>query len=249
MNDNYQTLKKHLIQLSLKTILTIFEDEAQKALKTKISYIEYLKRLMEEEISRKTDRSIQAKIKKAKFPQIKTLEMFDFKFQPGIDQKYLNDLSYLAFTNKAENVIFLGPPGVGKTHLAIALGIKACCAKKRVLFFSAANLIDDLVIALTTKSLADRLAALCRFDLLIIDEIGYMPLSKDGANLFFQLISRRYEQGSIIFTSNKPFQEWGNIFANDNALASAIIDRILHHSHIFQITGKSFRIKDKLKKV
>jgi len=135
----------------------------------------------------------------------------------------------------------------GKTHLAIALGIKACFAKKRVLFMSASELADDLVVAYSTKTLADRLAYLCRMDLIIIDELGYLPLAKDAANLFFQLISRRYEQGPIILTSNKSFGSWGETFAGDSTLASAIIDRVLHYCHIFQITGKSYRIKNKLK--
>lgn len=135
----------------------------------------------------------------------------------------------------------------GKSHLATALGIKACFAKKRVLFLTASELADDLVVAYSTRTLADRLASLCRLDLIIIDELGYLPLSKDAANLFFQLISRRYEQGPIIITSNKSFGSWGEIFAGDATLASAIIDRVLHYSHIFQITGKSYRVKDKIK--
>jgi DNA replication protein DnaC len=248
MTDNYETLKKHLADLSLKTIAQIFEEEATKAAKASISYTDYLKKLVEEEVVNKTDRSINAKITKAKFPQLKTLEMFEFAFQPSVDEKYIRELSYLGFMDKAENIVFLGPPGVGKTHLAIALGIKACFAKKRVLFTTATDLADDLVVAYSTKTLADRLACLCRMDLLVIDELGYMPLSKDAANLFFQLISRRYEQGPVILTSNKSFGNWGETFAGDATLASAIIDRVLHYSHIFQITGKSYRIKNKLNK-
>ena len=196
----------------------------------------------------KTDRSINAKIAKARFPQLKTLEMFEFAFQPSIDEKYIRELAHLGFMEKAENIVLLGPPGVGKSHLAIALGIKACFAKKRVLFMTASELADDLVVAYSTKTLADRLAFLCRMDLLVIDELGYLPLSKDAANLFFQLISRRYEQGSIILTSNRSFGNWGETFAQDATLASAIIDRVLHYCHIFQIIGKSYRIKNKLNK-
>ncbi len=247
MQDSYKILKEHLQILSLKTVASIFEEEAIKALKTKISYTDYLKRLIEEEVANKTDRSIQAKLRKAKFPQLKTLEMFEFSFQPSVDAKYINELSHLAFMKKAENIVFLEPPVVGKSHLAIALGIKAGLARKRVIFISTAELADELMAAYTTKTLADKLTALCRIDLLIIDELGYMPLSKEAANLFFQLISRRYEQGSVILTSNKSFENWGEIFAGDSTLASAIIDRILYYSHIFQIVGKSFRIKDKFK--
>jgi len=248
MTNSYESLKKHLSELSLKTIADIFEAEADKAAKTNISYTDYLKKLVEEEVANKTDRSINAKITKAKFPQLKTLESFEFSFQPSVDEKYIKELAHLGFMQKVENVVFLGPPGVGKTHLAIALGIKACFAKKRVLFASAASLADDLMVAYSTKMLADRLASLCRMDLIIIDELGYMPLSKEAANLFFQLISRRYEHGPVILTSNKSFGSWGEIFAGDATLASAIIDRLVHYCHIFQITGKSYRIKNKLNK-
>jgi DNA replication protein DnaC len=248
MTDNYESLKKHLSELSLKTIAAIFEQEATKAAKAGISYTDYLKKLIEEEVVNKTDRSINAKIAKARFPQLKTLEMFEFSFQPSIDEKYIRELAHLGFMEKAENIVFLGPPGVGKTHLAIALGIKACFAKKRVLFATASELADDLMVAYQTKMLADRLAGLCRMDLLVIDELGYLPLTKDAANLFFQLISRRYEQGPVILTSNKSFGNWGETFAGDATLASAIIDRVLHYCHIFQITGKSYRVKNKLSK-
>ncbi len=218
MTDNYETLKKHLTDLSLKKVAAIFEEEATKAAKAGLSYTDYLKKLIEEEVVNKTDRSINAKIAKARFPQLKTLEMFEFSFQPSVDEKYIR-----------------------------STGHQSLLCQKRVLFMTASELADDLVVAYSTKTLADRLAALCRLDLIIIDELGYLPLSKEAANLFFQLISRRYEQGPLILTSNKSFSNWGETFAGDATLASAIIDRVLHYCHIFQITGKSYRIKNKLK--
>ena len=248
MTEAYATLKENLLGLSLKTICALFETEAQKATKAKLAYTDYLGNLAAEEISQRTDRSIQAKINKARFPQIKPIEMLDFKFQAAIDEQQVKELTHLAFIDKAENIVWLGPPGVGKTHLAISRGILACTANKRVQFISATALMDELLVAHSTKTLAEKLAYYCRLDLILIDELGYMPFSKEGANLFFQLISRRYEQGSVIITTNKSFSEWGDIFAGDNTLAAAIIDRVLHHAHIFQITGKSYRVKNRFKK-
>lgn len=249
MSEKHENLRKYLKQLQLKTISNIFETESEKALKNKISYTEYLTRLVEEEVISKTDRSIQYKVAKAKFTQLKTIEMFDFTFQPQLDEKYIKELSHLSFIEKCENVMFLGPPGVGKTHLATGLGIKACYERQKVQFISASELVNELSVAYATNTLSSKLSSLCRLDLLIIDELGYLPLSKETANLFFQLISRRYETGSIIITSNKPFPQWGDIFANDNTLAAAIVDRLLHHSHVLQIPGKSYRIKNKIRKL
>lgn len=239
------TLKETLEFLSLKSMAANFEEEAKKALKRKDSYTDYLKNLAEEEMLQKIERSINTKIVKARLPYIKTLEMFDFSFQPSIDEKYVKELSNLSFLEKAENILFVGPPGVGKTHLACAFGVKACQGRKRVLFSYANQLIEDLVISSSTNTLSEKMAFLTRLDLLIIDELGYMPVGNNGANLFFQLVSRRYETSSIILTSNKPFSQWGEIFGNET-IASAILDRLVHHSHIFQISGKSYRIKDKI---
>jgi len=240
-------LKDILEFLSLKTMAANYEEEAKKALKRKDSYTDYLRNLAEEEMLGKLERSVNAKIAKAKFPCTKTLEMFDYDFQPSIDQRYIKELSNLGFMEKAENILLVGPPGVGKTHLACAFGVKACQERKRVLFYQAEKLLEDLIVAASTNTLPDKMAFLTRIDLLIVDELGYMPVGGDGANLLFQLVSRRYETGSIILTSNKPFDRWGEIFG-DETIASAILDRLLHHSHIFQITGKSYRIKDKMDK-
>ncbi len=241
------TLRQHLKRLSLHTISEIFEQEAQKASKIKMTYTAYLAKLVEEEILAKTDRSINAKISKAKFPQIKTLEGFDFSFQPSISEVQIKELAGLSFMDRAENILLMGPPGVGKTHLAIALGVKACQARKRVFFTCAVSLLDQLVASTVDRSLGTKLDVLSRLDLLIIDELGYMPIDKPRANLFFQLISRRYEKGSIILTTNKSFDEWAEVFG-DEVIASAILDRLLHHSHIIPINGPSYRTKDKVQK-
>lgn len=233
--------------LNLKAVLSVYDQVSEQAAKNNLHYDEYLILLLEEELKKRKDSSIKAKVAKAKFPFIKTLEEFDFSFQPGVKEKELIALSSLQFADKKENVIFLGPPGVGKTHLSVALGLKACIAGSRVLFMPAQKLIEELVIAQKDGSLMERLLFYSRLHLLIIDELGYMPVTREKANLLFQLISIRYERTSTILTSNYVFDEWGRIF-DDQVVASAIIDRLVHHAHIFPINGSSWRIKDKLKR-
>lgn len=156
-------------------------------------------------------------------------------------------LSSLEFIEQKGNVIFLGPPGVGKTHLSVGLAVKACIARYRVLFTTAQKLIEDLVLSQKDGSIVGKLMAYSRHHLLIVDELGYMPITREQANLLFQLISMRYEKGAIILTSNYNFDEWGKVF-EDNIVASAIIDRLVHHASIFYIAGSSYRLKNKLKK-
>jgi DNA replication protein DnaC len=247
MNETRTHVEELLRTLKLRAILAVYAEITERAAKNNLQYEEYLVPLLEEEVKRRQEASIKAKVAKAKFPFIKTMEEFDFSFQPGLSEKKVINLASLQFIDKKENIIFLGPPGVGKTHLSVGLGVKACMARYRVLFTSAQKLIEELVIASKDGSLMEKLLFYSRLNLLIVDELGYMPVTREQANLLFQLISIRYERGSTILTSNYVFDEWGRIF-DDHVVASAIIDRLVHHAHIFPINGSSWRIKDKLKR-
>ena len=187
-------------------------------------------------------------VRYAGFPIVKRNENFDFSFQSSIDATVVRDLSTLRFVQQAENVVFLGPPGVGKTHLAIGLGIAAIEAGFQVLFINASVLIERLKEAYRQDQLDRYLKKLVKPKVLIIDEIGYLPFDSQAAYCFFQLISRRYERASTIFTSNKSFGEWGEIF-QDHVIAAAILDRILHHCTTMNIKGESYRMKDRKRNV
>jgi DNA replication protein DnaC len=229
--------------LSLSSIANNYEQMAIDASKAKISYQEYLYKLLQQQIIDRVDRSINTKIKKAGFPYIATLQMFDFSFQPTIDEKLLRELATLNFLSDAKNILLVGAPGVGKTHLAIALGLEATKQRRRVKFITAEELTNELIAARQSNTLVSYLEVISRIELLIIDEIGYLDIAKESASLFFRLISKRYEKSSTIITTNKPFEEWADIFG-DEVVASAILDRLLHHSYPFLINGPSYRMKD-----
>ncbi len=204
---------------------------------------EAIEQLMGAQIMLRNNRRLQAAMRSSRLPAIKTLEDFDFTFQPSIKREQIDSLHELGFLERKENVIFLGPPGVGKTHLAISLAIAAAQSGRRVYYGALADLITSLEEAKIAGQLGRRLKILTYPSLLVIDEIGYLPVSPTGAMLFFQLINRRYERVSTVLTSNKGFEEWGQILG-DEVMAAALIDRLLHHCHIVNIRGNSFRMRE-----
>jgi len=208
--------------------------------------VEYLTRLIEGEAALRQDRARQRRIRQARFPVLKTLPQFDFTWPAKINRLQVQNLFRLKFIEDKANAILIGGVGLGKTHLAIALGWAACQAGPRVRFATAIAIINSLSAAQNAGRLVKELKQYTRPELLIIDELGYLPIDKRGADLLFQIISRRYERGSIVLTTNKVYKHWPSIFNNDSTLTSAILDRVLHHAETLVIEGKSYRMKDRI---
>ena len=237
---------EQLTRLRLRYVAERLDAVLNDAARTEPTYLDFLDTVLRQEVEAKQRTRVTMALKIAHFPSVKTLDDFDFKFQPSIDHRLVRELATGRFLAQAENVLLFGAPGVGKTHLSVALGIEACRLGLRVTFTTAAALITTLGKALYENRLEERLKILTQPKLLIIDEIGYIPIDRQGANLFFQLISRRYERGSILLTSNQSLGAWGEVFG-DAVIASAILDRLLHHATTVNIKGDSYRLREKRK--
>lgn len=232
-------------KLGLTHLATDLDQLVQRADTDQMGYLQFLDTVLEEEAALRDDRRFRTGLRLSRLPHYKGLDDFDFAFQPTLDRRKVKDLETLAFVQTKANVALLGPPGVGKTHIAVGLAVAACQAGFSVYFTS----LDDMVTQLKEADAIGRLAAKMKHylkpQILVVDEVGYLPLQRAEANLVFQTISKRYERGSMILTSNKNFSEWGNVFGDD-VLATAILDRVLHHCEVISINGPSYRLKGRL---
>lgn len=241
--NNYNKLINNLETLKLFKFKDKLDDYIDLINNKQKTIIDAIYELTELEIDSLKEKMIAHSIQFAGFPFYKTLDEFDFSFQPSINKELILDFNNLRFIERKENILFVGSPGVGKTHLATSIGIENARNNHSTYFINCNDLIQTLKKAYLQNRLDDKLKTLSKYKLLIIDEVGYLPIDIESANMLFQLINKRYEKNSTIITTNKPFSKWGELFG-DNMIANAILDRLLHHSHVINITGKSYRTKD-----
>jgi DNA replication protein DnaC len=233
-------------QLNLLHLPTQIAHLGQMAAKRELGYLDFLEQALKDEAMARAERMRRMLTRLAGFPAIKTLDDFDFEFALGVPKALVLELGSLAFVERAENVVLLGPSGVGKTHLAVALGYRATQAGFRTRFITAADLLMQLTTALRRNQLEETIKRITKpYRLLIIDEMGYLPMDREQANLLFQVVAKRYETGSLVLTSNLPFGQWDQTFAGDATLTAALLDRLLHHAHVVPISGDSYRLKEK----
>lgn len=245
MKKDYTKLEENIRNLKLPFIADNYKESALHAASKNLDHIAYLDSLIAGETALKQENIIKNRIRNARFPYIKTFEQYNFNHPSKINRMQIENIFRLDFLEQNMNVIFLGNCGVGKSHLSISLAQKACSKGISVLFSPAVDIINSLSCASAQMNLDKAIKKYTLPKLLVIDELGYLPIDKLGANLLFQVISKRYETGSIILTSNRAFKEWPKIFDNDSTLTSAVLDRLLHHSEVVVIEGKSYRMKDK----
>ena len=246
MNLQHDRIAALCEQMKFARVASEWPAIAQQAAETEASFADFLERVLAVEYDARLERRRQTMLKLATLPAIKTLEQYDFGFASGAPRAQIQELAALGFIERAENVVLLGPSGVGKSHLAIALAYRAVMAGIKVRFITAADLMLQLATARSQGRLTEYFnRAVIGPKLLVVDEIGFLPFGREEANLFFNVVAKRYEHASMILTSNLPFTQWAGAFADDQVLVAAMLDRLLHHAHIVQITGESWRLRDK----